>query len=80
MLDAIVLSRDQTAIVALGITADGKMHVLDFDLGNRENYAVCRDLVSRLVTRGFTTTGRLLAVLDGSLPLKKAVVQFFPTR
>jgi transposase-like protein len=77
MLDGIVLSRDQTAIVALGITADGKKHILDFELGSTENYEVCRDLVSRLVTRGFTTAGRLLAVLDGSLSLKKAVVDFF---
>lgn len=77
MLDGIVLSRDQTAIVALGITADGKKHILDFELGSTENYEVCRDLVSRLVTRGFTTAGRLLAVLDGSQSLKKAVVHFF---
>jgi len=77
MLDGIVLSKDQTAIVALGITADGKKQVLDFELGSTENYEVCRDLVSRLVTRGFTTSGRLLAVLDGSLSLKKAVVHFF---
>jgi len=77
MLDGIVLSRDQTAVVALGITTDGKKHILDFELGSTENYEVCRDLVSRLVNRGFTTTGRLLAVLDGSLSLKKAVVDFF---
>lgn len=77
MLDGIVLSRDQTAIVALGITADGKKHILDFELGSTENYEVCRDLVSRLVVRGFTTAGRLLAVLDGSQSLKKAVVHFF---
>lgn len=77
MLDGIVLSKDQTAIVALGITADGKKHILDFELGSTENYEVCRDLVGRLVTRGFTTAGRLLAVLDGSLSLKKAVVHFF---
>ena len=77
MLDGIVLSRDQTAVVALGITTDGKKHILDFELGSTENYEVCRDLVSRLVIRGFTTAGRLLAVLDGSLSLKKAVVDFF---
>ena len=57
MLDGIVLSRDQTAIVALGITADGKKHILDFELGSTENYEVCHDLVGRLVTRGFTTAG-----------------------
>ena len=78
MLDGIVLSKDQTAIVALGITADGQKQILDFELGSTENYEVCRDLVSRLVSRGFTGTGRLLAVLDGSKSLKKALLQFFP--
>ena len=78
MLDGIVLSKDQTAIVALGITADGTKHILDFELGSTENYEVCRDLVSRLVARGFTGAGRLLAVLDGSQSLKKALLQFFP--
>jgi len=78
MLDGIVLSKDQTAIVALGITADGTKQILDFELGSTENYEVCRDLVSRLVSRGFTGAGRLLAVttrFDSSvrlvrLPLK----------
>ena len=78
MLDGIVLSKDQTAIVALGITADGTKQILDFELGSTENYEVCRDLVSRLVARGFTGAGRLLAVLDGSQSLKKALLQFFP--
>jgi len=78
MLDGIVLSKDQTAIVALGITADGTKQILDFELGSTESYEVCRDLVSRLVARGFTRAGRLLAVLDGSPSLKKALLQFFP--
>jgi putative transposase len=77
MLDGIVLSKDQTAVVALGITPDGKKHILDFELGNTENYEVCRDLVSRLVTRGFASPERLLAVLDGSAALKKGVLKFF---
>ena len=78
MLDGIVLSKDQTAVVALGITADGTKQILDFELGSTENSEVCRDLVSRLVARGFTGAGRLLAVLDGSQSLKKALLQFFP--
>ncbi len=78
MLDGIVLSKDQTAIVALGITPDGKKQILDFELGNTENYEICRDLVSRLVTRGFAPPERLLAVLDGSATLKKGVMKFFP--
>ncbi len=77
MLDGIVLSKDQTAVVALGITARGEKQILDFELGNSENYEVCRDLVGRLVERGFGPTHRLLAVLDGSQSLKKAVLEFF---
>ncbi len=78
MLDGIVLSKDQTAIVAIGVTTGGTKHVLDFELGSTENYEVCRDLMGRIVNRGFATSRRLLAVLDGSAALKKAVLKFFP--
>lgn len=78
MLDGIRLSKEQTAVAALGIALDGTKHILDFELGNTENYEVCGDLVGRLVERGFTPRGRLLAVLDGGAALKKAVLQFFP--
>ena len=77
MLDGIRLSKEQMAVVALGITRDGKKHILDFELGSSENFEVCRDLVSRLVSRGFEAHHGLLAVLDGSAPLKKAVRTFF---
>lgn len=77
MLDGIRLSKDQTAIVALGITTDGRKHILDFELGSSENFEVGRDLVSRLVSRGFEAKRGLLAVLDGAGALKKAVLTFF---
>ena len=35
-------------------------------------------LMSRLVTRGFAPSLRLLSVLDGSAALKKSVLKFFP--
>ena len=78
MLDGIVLSKDQTAIVAIGVTLGGTKHVLDFELGRTENYEVCRDLMARLIERGFAPARRLLSVLDGSASLKKAVLKFFP--
>lgn len=78
MLDGIVLSKDQTAIVAVGLASDGTKHVLDFEPGSTENYEVCRDLMSRIAERGFTVSRRLLAVLDGSSALHKVVVKFFP--
>ena len=37
MIDGIRLRKDQLAVVAVGITADGYKHVLDFDLGSTEN-------------------------------------------
>jgi len=66
MLDGIRLSKDELAIVAIGITSEGHKHVLDFDLGSTENAEVCRDLMRRLMARGFHCDRRLLAVLDGS--------------
>jgi len=78
MLDGIRLSKDQLAIVAIGITTDGYKHVLDFDLGSTENAEVCRELLRRLLARGFHCDRRLLAVLDGSDALRSVVREFFP--
>jgi len=36
MLDGIRLSKDELAIVAIGITPEGHKYVLDFDLGSAE--------------------------------------------
>jgi len=77
MLDGIRLSKDQLAIVAIGITADGHKHVLDFELGSSENSEVCRALLRRLRKRGFQCRRRLLAVLDGSDSLRSVVKEFF---
>lgn len=77
MLDGTCLSKEQTAIVAIGITADGYKHVLDFDLGSTENAEVCRALMRRLIKRGFHCARRLFAVLDGSEALRSVVIEFF---
>ena len=53
MLDGLVLSKDQTAIVAIGIDADGQKQVLDFELGSSESREVCLDLLRRLERRQF---------------------------
>ena len=78
MLDGIRLSKDELAIVAIGITAEGHKHVLDFDLGSTENAEVCRDLMRRLMARGFHCDRRLLAILDGSDALRSVIKEFFP--
>ncbi len=77
MLDGIRLSKEQLAIVAIGITADGHKHVLDFDLGSTENTETSRSLLRRLMKRGFHCDRRLLAVLDGSDALRSVVKEFF---
>ena len=78
MLDGIRLSKDELAIVAIGITSEGYKQVLDFDLRSTENAEVCRDLIRRLMARGFHCDRRLLAVLDGSDALRSVVKEFFP--
>jgi putative transposase len=78
MLDGIRLSKEQLAIVAVGITVEGYKHVLDFDLGSTENAEVCRGLMRRLLKRGFHCDRPLLAVLDGSDALRSTVKEFFP--
>ena len=77
MLDGLRLSKDQLAIVAIGITASGHKHVLDFDIGSTENSEVCRALMRRLIQRGFHCDRRLFAVLDGSDALKTVIKEFF---
>ena len=77
MLDGIRLSKEQTAVVALGIDSEGNKHVLDFVLGSSESLEVSRDLMSRIVKRGFACSHRVYVVLDGSDALRGAVKEFF---
>ena len=80
MLDAVVLSADLVATVALGINAEGEKKVLGFRVGSSENKEVCRDLLSNLARRGLSAPeGRyLFAVLDGSEALKQALLEVYP--
>ena len=80
MLDGVHLSREQTAIVALGIDAEGHKHMLDFNVGSSESYEVANDLLKRLRKRGLKSAAkRFLAVLDGSVALEKALLTHHPT-
>jgi transposase-like protein len=78
MLDGIRLSKDQVAVAAIGIDHEGRKHVLDFTLGSSESLEVARELVGRIVSRGFNCDHRLFALLDGSDALRGAVKEFFP--
>lgn len=61
MLDGIRLSKDQLAVVAIGITAEGHKQVLDFELGSSESGEVSKDLMRRLNKRGFHCDRRRLS-------------------
>ena len=77
MLDGLRLSKEQTAVVALGIDSKGNKHVLDFVLGSSESLENARELMARIVKRGFRCEHRLYVVLDGSDALRGAVKEFF---
>jgi putative transposase len=66
MRDGVCLSGDQTAVVALGIDSKGNKRVLDFVLGSSGNSEVSRDLMGRIVKRGFRCEHRLCVGLGGS--------------
>lgn len=80
MLDGVALERDLVAVVALGVTSDGQKMILDFELGATENSDTSRNLLERLIRRGFCPAEgcRLLCVLDGASALKTAVSAYFP--
>ncbi len=64
---------DHCLIVALGIAADGQKHALGLWDGSTENTTVCQGLLANLQSRGLRTDCSLLAILDGSKALRKAV-------
>jgi putative transposase len=80
MIDAVVLCRDLVATVALGIDVQGSKRILGFRIGSSESSEVCSDLLRDLSGRGLSPAKDrcLLAVLDGSKALQKALTQVFP--
>jgi len=67
-------------LVALGIDADGKKHVLGVREGATENAASCTALLTDLRDRGLRTDRAVLVVIDGGKALAKAVRNVFGTR
>lgn len=80
MLDGVALSDGLVATVALGIDSEGTKRVLGFQVGSSESAEVCKDLLSNLRRRGLSIEKdrRLLAVLDGSNALRKALLEVYP--
>jgi putative transposase len=71
-LDGVVVAQ-QTVIVALGITRDGRKEPLGLRLGSTENAVVCTELLQDLLARGLPLAGRVLCVIDGGKGLRKAL-------
>jgi putative transposase len=71
---------DQMITVALVITADGTKVPVGVVLGDTENSVVVTDLLADLVARGLRYEHGIVAVLDGSKALRKAVIKVFGER
>jgi len=67
-------------VVALVITADGTKVPVGLRLGDTENTVVVADLLADLVDRGLRFEHGILAVLDGSKALRRAVAKVFGTK
>ncbi len=79
MIDGLCVA-DQMITVALVITADGRKVPVGLMLGDTENSVVVTALLADLVARGLRFEHGILAVLDGSKALRKAVVKVFGDR
>lgn len=64
-------------LVAVGVDAAGRKHVLGLREGASENSQVATSLLEELVARGVKPDRRLLFVIDGSKALRKAIDQVF---
>jgi transposase-like protein len=71
---------DHVLLVALAIDIEGRKHVLGMREGATENSTSCTALLSDLQARGLRTDRAILAVLDGSKALAKAVRTVFGNR
>jgi putative transposase len=68
---------DHVCVVALGITIDGTKVPLAIEEGSTENATLVTSLIVGLRERGLDVTKPILAVLDGSKALARAVKDVF---
>jgi putative transposase len=68
---------EHTCVVALGIDIGGVKHPLAVEEGSTENAILVTDLITGLRERGLDVTKPILAVLDGSKALARAVKDVF---
>jgi putative transposase len=79
MIDGVYID-EHVLLVALGIDAQGEKHVLGLREGATENAASCTALLTDMRERGLHTERAVLAVLDGSKALAKAVRDVYGPR
>jgi putative transposase len=68
---------EHTCVVALGIDIEGTKHPLSLVEGSTENATLVTELIVGLRERGLDVTRPVLAVLDGSKALRRAVLDVF---
>ncbi|MGH3499474.1 MAG: IS256 family transposase [Nocardioidaceae bacterium] len=68
---------EHTCVVALGIGIDGTKYPLSLVEGSTENATLARELIVGLRERGLDVTRPILAVIDGSTALRRAIVDVF---
>ena len=78
-LDAIVLG-SHAILVALGVDAEGRKHVLGLREGATENATVTTALLEDVVARGLDVSHGILVVIDGGKALAAAVTRVFGDR
>lgn len=64
-------------VVAMGLTKDGRKHILGLCQGATENAEVCKSLLEDMDRRGLNTGKDYLFVLDGAKALRSAVTRMF---
>jgi transposase-like protein len=80
MIDGVYVGDDHVLLVALGFDAQGNKHVLGVREGATENAASCTALLTDMRERGLRTDRAILAVIDGSKALAKAIRDVFGSR
>src|SRR5829696_1039964 len=76
MIDGVHFA-ESCCVVALGIGIDGVKHPLALVEGSTENATLVTDLLVGLRERGLDVTRPILAVIDGSKALRRAVLDVF---
>lgn len=75
-LDGVIFG-EHHVLVAVGVDAEGKKHVLGIAEGASENQGVTKALLEDLVERGVRTDRKYLFVIDGSKALRAAIDAVF---